>query len=1090
MELCRYMGIKCTIEIDDRIVLILQNQQLRQEKMEMVDDLEGCKVVCEAKMQGRLDELAKKKEMLNEVKEKVLECRCKLPVDKTVEVKRTPSLAAICRCAPEDKLLESCSCTSLRSRLLSNLLADLFGGLQTELGGSGSQMPCQLLKCLDDKHNWDRASAIKTNLRNFFSKLLMGELNIAIASSIENYHAKWAGASCADIAKPIPGSDDDVREGWEQRALEKRAQKMASQLAEQLFQERAEQLAQRAKEIVTSGPPPCECKPHIKKEGKTFLAAAFPCLMPPNSLFSPGMFVVNRQTGDTTPVFWKRTIQDVTQLKLQIEDLKKDAIKKEDLKQMEEKIFKIVKEASVIENEDSSVISTLPEDSFKKEPRIVKNGHTRDDSPKSINANKIKKKNYDTNNVKKSPIYEKPTKQSKKQPHGQSYAVNLCLCGVQKNSKQLQNSYVNNDGKSQSWKQPQSSVTKQIKPININTPELNENSRDTSGFCDKKCKCFHNIPSTTSIDKLLDTLAKWKCNLVETQDMKNFKSSLSKYSKSAIKESLRDSKHDDSKNNLSVSKACNKDKATEINIHKEPHVKTPKKLHQTHFRESILNSESEYMGTVNLDKSNENCKCIHNIGRVLDDNKEKVKTTANSAGFKFINTTACECKIYQEMQKDHKRSQTDEVFKEQLQTNQRQLVQTKDIPELIKNNASKTCTRVNSSNDMKQKSNMNYLPTKAELFPNNCDYCIKFLGVTLDDLTDKKINNIIKDNPDGILSPKNKFLEQRQKLSKKSSSFEPNLRGDCEVNYQTGCNDDAKSNFQSNYEKFEEFKGLLADFLNHKAPEARYKDEALDSQSFKSIAKNMESCVCCNNIYNLDDSKDLEVNAFHLLEDHLKGKLEEFKSFTCKSSCIPPEEEQKLFSAILQRVKQDILVSPKEFPEKDTNIDQIMHDKEIQNYCVVPKLSKQNSNKSMIPTENTSFQVLPYFGMETKSCDVMGIEANTFEENMSLGTVYSFNENVLEWYEYPGHMTPDRSNAAKLANSIYFPGHPIDSYNAPLNANDSLEPPDTCDCDKVPICHVKMLVENIEKNLIESKCTCDSLISKACPVHSKNVIMP
>lgn len=73
--------------------------------MEMVEDLEGCKVLCENRMKDRLDELAKKKEMLKGVKEQVLECRCQLPVDETVEVKRTPSLVAMCRCAPEDKLL-------------------------------------------------------------------------------------------------------------------------------------------------------------------------------------------------------------------------------------------------------------------------------------------------------------------------------------------------------------------------------------------------------------------------------------------------------------------------------------------------------------------------------------------------------------------------------------------------------------------------------------------------------------------------------------------------------------------------------------------------------------------------------------------------------------------------------------------------------------------------------------------------------------------------------------------------------------------------------------------------------------------------
>lgn len=51
-------------------------------------------------------------------------------------------------------------------------------------------MPCELLKCLEDKHNWERSSNVKSNLRGFFAKMLVGELDIAIATSIEKYHAK------------------------------------------------------------------------------------------------------------------------------------------------------------------------------------------------------------------------------------------------------------------------------------------------------------------------------------------------------------------------------------------------------------------------------------------------------------------------------------------------------------------------------------------------------------------------------------------------------------------------------------------------------------------------------------------------------------------------------------------------------------------------------------------------------------------------------------------------------------------------------------------------------------------------------------
>lgn len=70
----------------------------------MIEDLEGCKLACDKKMQGQLNELMKKKEKLLELQEAVLKCQCQMPVDEKVQVQRTPSLAAMCYCAPEDNL--------------------------------------------------------------------------------------------------------------------------------------------------------------------------------------------------------------------------------------------------------------------------------------------------------------------------------------------------------------------------------------------------------------------------------------------------------------------------------------------------------------------------------------------------------------------------------------------------------------------------------------------------------------------------------------------------------------------------------------------------------------------------------------------------------------------------------------------------------------------------------------------------------------------------------------------------------------------------------------------------------------------------
>lgn len=80
---------------------------------------------------------------------------------------------------------------------------------------------------------------------------------------------KWVGACCADQARVIPDPGNTAQnEGWQERAIERRAQKLASQLAEDLFKERADQLTKKAKEVINSGPPPCECKPRSRKKIK------------------------------------------------------------------------------------------------------------------------------------------------------------------------------------------------------------------------------------------------------------------------------------------------------------------------------------------------------------------------------------------------------------------------------------------------------------------------------------------------------------------------------------------------------------------------------------------------------------------------------------------------------------------------------------------------------------------------------------------------------------------------------------------------------------------------------------------------------
>ncbi|XP_063372521.1 uncharacterized protein LOC134660674 [Cydia amplana] len=247
------------LEEDARTALLNKRiEDYMQEKNEMIEDLESCQTKCEDRMGALVKDLKCKRDKLAELKDKIMECRCKEPVDQAVEVKRTPSLAALCRCSPSDTIQGSCSCTSIRSRLLSSLLKDLFNGLKSEMDTIGSQMPCHLLKCLEDKHNWDQTTHAKQNVRAYFSRLLLGELDIAIATVIERSHAQWVGECCVDM-KPQVSRDSRHSLRWQEHERETKTQKLANQLAEKMFQERAKELAKQAQQELQDSRPPCEC---------------------------------------------------------------------------------------------------------------------------------------------------------------------------------------------------------------------------------------------------------------------------------------------------------------------------------------------------------------------------------------------------------------------------------------------------------------------------------------------------------------------------------------------------------------------------------------------------------------------------------------------------------------------------------------------------------------------------------------------------------------------------------------------------------------------------------------------------------------
>lgn len=71
-------------------------------------EVEGRNKKCDTEMQKLMDELKAKRQELLELKNKVLECHCKVPVDVSIQAQRTPSIAALCHCLPDDKLDPAC----------------------------------------------------------------------------------------------------------------------------------------------------------------------------------------------------------------------------------------------------------------------------------------------------------------------------------------------------------------------------------------------------------------------------------------------------------------------------------------------------------------------------------------------------------------------------------------------------------------------------------------------------------------------------------------------------------------------------------------------------------------------------------------------------------------------------------------------------------------------------------------------------------------------------------------------------------------------------------------------------------------------
>ncbi|XP_063634626.1 uncharacterized protein LOC134805244 [Cydia splendana] len=110
-------------------------------------------------------------------------------------------------------------------------------------------------------------------------------------------------------------------------------------------------------------------------------------------------------------------------------------------------------------------------------------------------------------------------------------------------------------------------------------------------------------------------------------------------------------------------------------------------------------------------------------------------------------------------------------------------------------------------------------------------------------------------------------------------------------------------------------KALNVLHVHNKCVYPRTKDENSNEDKSVEVQNNSndvlnpdEPCVCCP-ITKADNTNDLEVNAFQLLEEHLKSKLDELRCSASKSSYIPNVDEKSILGDTIVKVKKLILES-------------------------------------------------------------------------------------------------------------------------------------------------------------------------------------
>lgn len=163
-------------------------------------------------------------------------------------------------------------------------------------------------------------------------------------------------------------------------------------------------------------------------------------------------------------------------------------------------------------------------------------------------------------------------------------------------------------------------------------------------------------------------------------------------------------------------------------------------------------------------------------------------------------------------------------------------------------------------------------------------------------------------------------------------------------------------------------------------------------------------------------------------------------------------------------------------------LDYNSHDLVRKNSCVCEKVIDANRNNEGIKLK-----------MSTQNLE-QGINNSTNTSRTFDDVEYSsYNEwDDCESY-YSQNVTEASTHKDKLYDSLHLPIDYLSNRGKSktlLHSDDVLMPSDrsdNCDCELVPICHVKMLIDNIERKLESCKCTCDSLCPNVCPIHYETV---